>query len=216
MPDGPEDQILDGAEYREKLIAHAHKRGYGPSTQEDNKWVFTTDPPGRTAVVEFEPRLTEKKGYLVWAKGILTSEQNVARGIFPKQNPIVLLPGLPTQELDDEWLGVFSPKYTVVNWDTEAGKWLMFIRESFVDETWANVFAAVREGRLAHYAKISTKAVHDGNQPYVLCVYIPDYRDRVEARAVRERLRTLGFKRIIPFRRDAMTLAGESESEFMA
>jgi hypothetical protein len=128
-------------------------------------------------------------------------------------------PTPPSRNRKADWLHAFAPGVEEAepsDADTEAGKWMMFVAEQYVDDTWKNVSLAVREGRLAYYAKVSTKASQAGAFPYVLCVYVQDWRDKGEAMALRERLREMGFKRKIHFKRDSMTLAGLSGSEYSA
>ena len=50
----------------------------------------------------------------------------------------------------------------------------------------------------------------------MLCAYVPDWSDKDNAMELRERLRVLGFKRKIYFKRDSMTLMGQSGREYGA
>lgn len=75
---------MDGQEYRAKLLAHAKERGYGRPKRQGNDWIFTT-AMGLRATVEFEPMLTDKSGYLIYAKTRLTAVQNEATGRWPER-----------------------------------------------------------------------------------------------------------------------------------
>ena len=94
---------------------------------------------------------------------------------------------------------------------------MMFVARDKVDDTWLNVRHALQEGQLspAIAAKVST-ALSSSGHFHVLCVYLTDSEDRVAAMIVREKLRVLGFKREIHFKRDFMTLEGLSGSDFSA
>ena len=75
----------------------------------------------------------------------------------------------------------------------------------------------MKSGHLGPYAKVSTAAANaTGTDSHVICVYCPDYRDRDDVMRVRERLRSMGFERKIPFKLDEMTIRGESGSLFSA
>ena len=203
---------MDGPEYREKLLSHAVKRGFGKPRLRENKWTFKASSNAR-AIVEYEPTLTEKSGYLIWAKGQLTSAMNTVSAVKvgvrkPQQ--------IPTKVYDQPWLHAFAPEQPEYIVDSEAGKWMMFVGHEYADDTWKNVSRAIKEGRLSYYGKMSTIAMNLGTFPYVLCVYISDYRDRESAIVLREKLRDMGFKRKIYFKRDSMTQAGISGSEFGA
>jgi hypothetical protein len=87
------------------------------------------------------------------------------------------------------------------------GKWLMFIAEKYIDDTWKNVRNAIESGKLWKTAKVSTAWGSKGNI-YVLCVYPYDHEDAKDVARVREELRELGFKRQISYKTDEQTEAG--------
>lgn len=75
---------MDGREYRARLLLHAAKRGYGRPRRQGNDWIFEA-ASGAQAIVEFEPTLAEKSGYLTYAKIQLTAGQNDASGKWPER-----------------------------------------------------------------------------------------------------------------------------------
>jgi hypothetical protein len=215
---------MDVAEYRKKVLAHARKRGYGePVRDGESTWVFSA-PSGATVRVDYEVASPEDLSWRSWetrfrsAKFYLTKEQNLALGIKPEPRTYRPTPksNNPTERLDTDWLDAFGPDFDKYPEELEAGKWLMYVRESNVDEVWTKIKAAVEAGQLAYYAKISTAVSKPWEAPYVLCVYVPDCRDREAAMVLRERLRELGFKSKISFKTDGMTEAGISGSLFTA
>jgi hypothetical protein len=209
-------------EYQERVLAHARKLGYSePEVVERYHWLFRSDfgatalvlymrPPGASWAADLES---------CWrgSRQRLTADHNRAKGIRPKpRKPRRPKSDTPTECFDSDWLHAFGPDIDDYPDEMEGGKWLMFVREQNVDETWAKIKAEVEAGRLAFYAKISTALVQIGQGPYVLCVYAPDWTNTAEVMEIRERLRELGFKRKIPFKTNAMTRSGESGSVFSA
>jgi Domain of unknown function (DUF1917) len=87
------------------------------------------------------------------------------------------------------------------------GKWLFFVAEKYIDDTWRNVKKAVKEGKLWKTAKVSTAWRSKGGS-YVVCVYTYDYDDKEDAMKIREYLREMGFKRPVSYKTDEQTLAG--------
>lgn len=91
--------------------------------------------------------------------------------------------------------------------DKNVGKWLFFVAEKYVDDTWANVKKAVENGKLWRSAKVSTAWRSKGG-PYVICVYTYDYNDEDDVMRIREHLREMGFKRTVSYKSDEQTAAG--------
>ena len=87
------------------------------------------------------------------------------------------------------------------------GKWLFFVAEKYVDDTWGNVKKAVENGKLWKIAKVSTAWRSKGGV-YVVCVYTYDYNDKKNVMRIRDYLRNTGFKRPASYKTDAQTLAG--------
>jgi|GEM_PF-6004763 hypothetical protein len=77
------------AEYQSKLIEHAATRGYGKPKKEGNQWIFRHPTSKAEATVEYVPELSDKKGYLTYAKGILTSAHNAAVERIKSEAPFI-------------------------------------------------------------------------------------------------------------------------------
>ena len=211
-------------EYRQQVLDHAKLRGYLPPTLKTTDftyksadgssetivlkdWIFTADN-GTTINILFNPG-TNAKGWLTSAKGRLTGAQGATSKPRKRSH-------LPSREINESWLFAHAP--SAPDLDPEiSGKWMMFVAWDKIDDTWKNVAAAVRKGRLAPHAKVSTFASNPtGTYPHVLCVYVADYRDQEDVMSIRERLREMGFKRRIPFKLDEMSAKGDSGSLFSA
>lgn len=87
------------------------------------------------------------------------------------------------------------------------GKWLFFVAEKYIDDTWRTVKKAVEAGKLWKFAKVSTAWGSKGSV-YVVCVYTYDHDDDKDVMKIREHLRQMGFKRRAAYKTDAQTLAG--------
>jgi len=208
---------MDGEEYRTQLLAHAVKRGYSPPTISGNDCVF---PYGRgtiKAVVEYEPTPTEKSGYLIYAKGILTSHSPLAppsRPRYSAKHPIRLN---PTTNKFEEWIYAFGPGTTDQldsDDDDPSGKWLIFAKPETADQEWATIKGAVEAGELSIQAKVAThinaSRENDYYPPrhYVICVFTADWRDKEDVLRHRETLRRLGFGQLLYYKSNEMTRQG--------
>ena len=89
----------------------------------------------------------------------------------------------------------------------KVGKWLFFVAEKYIDDTWKNVNKAIESGKLWTTAKVSTAWRSKGGV-YVVCVYTHDYEDMQDVMQIREYLREMGFKRPVSYKTDVQTLAG--------
>jgi Domain of unknown function (DUF1917) len=87
------------------------------------------------------------------------------------------------------------------------GKWLFFVAEKYIDDTWRNVKKAVEDGELWRVAKVSTAWRSKGGS-YVVCVYTYDHDDEKDVMKIREHLRKMSFKRPASYKTDDQTLAG--------
>ena len=87
------------------------------------------------------------------------------------------------------------------------GKWLFFVAEKYIDDTWRNVKKAVEDGKLWKQAKVSTAWRSKGGV-YVICVYTYDCDDENDVMKIRDHLREMGFKRPTSYKSDEQTLAG--------
>ena len=87
------------------------------------------------------------------------------------------------------------------------GKWLFFVAEKYIDDTWRNVKKAVEDGKLWKQAKVSTAWRSKGGV-YVVCVYTYDCNDENDVMKIRAHLREMGFKRAASYKSDEQTIAG--------
>ena len=145
------------------------------------------------------------------SKGQLTAGQNTTGKPYRKRKRP------PSRTWDEDWLFAASPDAPGDDDSQFSGKWLLFVAWHRVDEAWEAISKAVKSGHLGPYAKVSTAAANaTGTDSHVICVYCPDHRDRDDVMRVRERLRSMGFERKIPFKPDEMTIRGENGSLFSA
>ena len=77
--------------------------------------------------------------------------------------------GNPTEVINAPWILATCPKKTRSE-TPRTGKWLLFVPEKYVDETWHNVKKAVEAGKLWKMAKVSIAWLGKGGR-YVICVY---------------------------------------------
>jgi len=95
--------------------------------------------------------------------------------------------------------------------DEMAGKWLLFVPPEEADEAWQKVRDETVKGGLGISAKVSTaKPDPDSrDERMVIYVYTKDWADEADVMRVRERLRELGFKERIGYKRNIETYRGE-------
>lgn len=89
----------------------------------------------------------------------------------------------------------------------QVGKWLFFVAEKYIDDTWRNVKKAIEEDKLWKQAKVSTAWRSKGGV-YVVCVYTYDYEDVNDVMKIRDYLREMGFKKTASYKNDEQTIAG--------
>lgn len=219
---------MDGTQYRAELLKHAAKRGYPPPTVSGNEWVFAESPTSPQVIVDYEPHLSNPRGYLIWAKGVLTSHSSKA----PPQRPRYSLKhpkrANPSVNMIDDWLWAeCADKLTVLpvaDYDRAdaMGKWLIFCPPETVDDDWRRVKAAVEAGELSVSAKVATRyngfervsplaiinGEWDGPRRYVICVYTLDWQDRDDVFRHRATLRRLGFNGTLSYKTNEMTRQG--------
>ena len=135
--------------------------------------------------------------------------------------------GLPSQVVEDFWIMVHAeeplrkppgppsrlPKEGMRRL-APGGKWLLFVDRINIDEVWAKIVPAVKQGRLGHRAKVATARPNPNARranTHVICIYTDDAEDRADVLRVREELRRLGFATPISYKPDAMTLEGKYE-----
>jgi hypothetical protein len=126
------------------------------------------------------------------------------------------VPLLPSKETRVPWLWA-ERKTGTYHEDTEnSGKWLLFVSNSDVDETWTKIKAATEQGLLGPSAKVATAkpnpyAVHKDKK--VICIYTYDWTDALDVMRVREHLRTLGIRDKIPYKANSDTRAGNYSNQ---
>ncbi len=210
------------------LLIHAAKRGFPVSTVSGNDWIFADPKSGAKAIVQFDPSLTEKSGYLTFAKGVLTAAMNGRLGFEPTPRYSERHPKRmnPSSNAVDYWLFAESAaniaKIDQADYDVAAnmGKWLIFSNTDSVDEDWKKIKRCVESGQLSVSAKVSTyrnsmERNHD-NTPtsYVICVYTLDWRDKDDVFRHRETLRQQGFNKPLSYKTNEMTRQGKSGSAY--
>lgn len=117
----------------------------------------------------------------------------------------------PSEHTKVFWLFASAPKNTDKQDTEHSGKWLLFIRRVFIDQAWAVIKKATKEGRLTKAAKVSTALENPNakdNIDHVICVYTYDCTDEADVKNVREKLRELGFTKKMPYKSDQATFSG--------
>lgn len=94
------------------------------------------------------------------------------------------------------------------------GKWLIFVSRSRVDALWQTIRRSAEQGRLGHAAKVTTALpLPNARDPkkHVIAVYTGDENDAADVRRVRDVLRGLGVSWRIPYKSDAVAMAGQND-----
>ncbi|MFZ3058561.1 MAG: putative phosphothreonine lyase domain-containing protein [Candidatus Methanoperedens sp.] len=121
--------------------------------------------------------------------------------------------GNPSEVTDVYWIyakGKIGGKHQPLTHKT--GKWLIFVGIENVDEVWAKVEKAYKEGKLGLAAKVATAKLNPNAtnpETKVICVYTYDWTDEEDVRRVREELRKLGVTNKIPYKTNEDTLKGK-------
>jgi len=118
----------------------------------------------------------------------------------------------PSQVTDVYWLTAERRRGGYPKATARSGKWLVFVRNDEVDEVWALISEAVREGKLGNQAKVSTAKPNPLSRDptrHVLCIYTYDYANKKDVIRVRRELRRLGITEEIPYKADEDTVAGK-------
>ncbi|TFK32294.1 translation initiation factor eIF 4e-like domain-containing protein [Crucibulum laeve] len=82
------------------------------------------------------------------------------------------------------------------------GKWLIFAEPSEIDAIWARLVRLLCLERRKGSAKVSPRR---GEDRHVICVYVSDYTNMAEVKAMRASLRFIGITGRIGFKPDAYT-----------
>ncbi|HKE00118.1 MAG TPA: putative phosphothreonine lyase domain-containing protein [Planctomycetota bacterium] len=105
----------------------------------------------------------------------------------------------------DRQVGTYPPP------TPRSGKWLVFVPEARVDEMWATIKQATRDGELGSSAKVTTARPSSNARSAgtrVICVHTYDFEDEADVMRVRAALRELGVRARIPYKADRDTFAG--------
>jgi hypothetical protein len=140
------------------------------------------------------------------------SETGSATGRALGRPPVAF--GPPSVEQQAYFLEARIKRYEYPPATARGGKWLLFVARKDVDEVWAKVLLALREGRLGDFAKVSTARPNPhaaDPDKHVVCVYTYDSEDREDVVRIRAALRELGFIKPIAYKTDAATHAGRYE-----
>lgn len=90
------------------------------------------------------------------------------------------------------------------------GKWMIYVTDENMDETWEIVEKAVMKG-IAPCAKVSTALPNprqESHRSKIICVYVEDYRYEEKTLNVLEALRDIGINSKLKFKRDQETYDG--------
>ena len=119
---------------------------------------------------------------------------------------------LPTKTTHSYWIQQSKPGVAADACGSEqAGKWLIFLPSSDIDEAWIKVRNATVAGELGIGAKVSTFRDNEDSRDdkKVIYVFTADWADEADVMRVRERLKELGFVDRIGYKRNLDTYAGE-------
>jgi len=116
----------------------------------------------------------------------------------------------PSDVTDSYWLHAERNKGTYPVDSEHAGKWLIFVPPTLVDEIWVNIRRATEEGKLGSSAKVATARPNPNatNSKKVICVYTYDWTDKSDVKRIRKKLRQLGVTFKIPYKADQDTASG--------
>ena len=93
----------------------------------------------------------------------------------------------------------------------KGGKWLIFIPEVQIDETWKKIQKYMLSNRLVRYAKCSTamknRIENNGKTDCVVCIYTFDCANHIDVGIVRKKLRKIGFEKKLCYKADIDTLS---------
>lgn len=124
---------------------------------------------------------------------------------------MAVLDGNPSEETDEYWIYARRKVGTYPRHTSRGGKWDVFVVNSRVDVVWAQIKAAVEEGKLGNEAKVRTALPspnsHAPNSK-VICVYTYDGDDEEDVMRVRDALRKLGITGKIGWKADDATRQG--------
>lgn len=118
----------------------------------------------------------------------------------------------PSQITNVYWLYAKRRKGRYPEPTRRAGKWLIFVPLSSLDDVWSTIKRATEEGKLGGLSKVGTARPNPNStnpNSRVICVYTYDWKDLKDVRGVRGELRKLGITAKIPYKSDEDTLTGK-------
>ena len=96
--------------------------------------------------------------------------------------------------------------------DNSGGKWLIFVPNEKIDDTWHIIKIATENGILGCGSKVATAKENPNatnSKTKVICVYSYDADDEKDVLRIREELRKLGFENKLSYKTDKATLEGK-------
>ena len=119
---------------------------------------------------------------------------------------------MPTKTTRIFWILQDAPGFDPALANAEkAGKWLIFLDRTEVDEMWKKIRDATCEGRLGISAKVSTAKQNPESRDERMVIYVhtADWEDEDDVMRIREVLRSLGVEQRIGYKRNIETFQGE-------
>jgi len=117
----------------------------------------------------------------------------------------------PSRIRDTIWLYAIAPSTVSSDLAKDSvGKWLVFASPAKVDDLWAKIYDGIERDGLDQNslaAKVST-AVSVQKGSHVICIYTPDFRDKLQAASCLLSLRRLGISGVLSYKTDSQTHAG--------
>jgi hypothetical protein len=166
-----------------------------PSRVNDSYWL-SAEPPSRlhSTIMErgFEWLRKEAEKYVQSGK-IYPRDINKEELVVPTTEPELTLREIDIKAIDT----------------LPSGKWLIYLQRNEVDETWKILSSAIISGKLPYKAKVSTAKPNPNStdrNSHVICVYTPNYLFREDVRNCRRILFEMGFKNMLYYKPDIMTL----------
>ena len=128
-------------------------------------------------------------GYLTLDKEFIEKPSQIKNGSYLFANPI-------KENL------IYADE--ISKYDTNLGKWLLFVNKNDIDEVWEKIKKSTEEGHLGVLAKLIFPNKEEPNK-YVICIVTHNWTWKENVMLVRENLRKLGFINKISYKKDTDT-----------
>ncbi len=118
---------------------------------------------------------------------------------------------LSSREVRDYWIYAKRKGGEYPGHTSRGGKWLIFVSNHNIDNTWIKIKTAVEQGKLGTMAKVATAKKNPdarNSNSKVVCVYTYDWDDERDVKRIREALRNIGIARKISYKADGDTEQG--------